>query len=136
MKVEKYYCDTCAVFFLRGELNETLESDTSEFWGAVEVTEGARLECPTCGGGVEERLPCLDCAAALPEAGSDYCAPCGEVVEYMENWQTHRDSARARARFVYRAQEPSGEEKAAAAAGIVVRLSGMLLLSKLFNGKK
>ena len=58
------------------------------------------------------------------------------VIDYMENWQGHRDAARARARFVYKAQEPSGEEKAAAAVGIAVRLSGMLLLSKLFNGKK
>jgi RecJ-like exonuclease len=136
MKVEKYFCDTCAVFFLRGDLSETRESDTSEFWGAVEVTEGVVLECPACGGNVEERLPCLDCEAVLPQAGEDYCAPCMEVTDYVENWRAHKDAARARARFVYRAAESTKAEKTAAAVGIAVRLSGMLLLSKLFNGKK
>jgi len=136
MKLEKYYCDTCAVFFSRGELSETRVSDVSEFWGAVDITEGVVLECPTCGGDVDQRLPCLDCDAVLPQAGGDYCAPCGDVIDYLENWQAHKEADRARARFVYKAQEPTGEEKAAAAFGVAFKLSGMMLLSKLFGGKK
>lgn len=133
---EIYYCDTCSVFFPRAQLREVRESNTSEFWGAVRVVDGVVLECPTCGGDVEERLPCSDCAAVLPEPGSDHCAPCMEITDYVENWRAHKDADRARARFVYRAAEPTRAEKTAAAVGIAVRLSGMLLLSKLFNGKK
>lgn len=79
--MQMYYCPNCKLVLKPHEIDKDYEYVTTEAHGQRLTTKHSYLVCGACSSDLEERYVCNRCESALPERGSDYCAPCGKAID-------------------------------------------------------